>query len=189
MIQLVINSNLLRELDERKLIRAYAKYCYEKEEDASEDNLIKQNLMNLLDWDINGDDGLGLYCGKFESLKRKDIEMLIQLIKTNAHEIKYLSYAPRKVKRLANLKVIRDKQEKQELRRVEHYTDENYELDPKGRGLPAKTCVYEGVTYKSRQECQYKNNLTRAELYKYLALTGQLDKDSPLAKKYLKNEN
>ena len=88
---LVINTNMLRELDERKLIHAYARYVYESEKDLSDDNNIKLNLIRLFDWDINGDNGLGIYCGRFESIKRKDWIKLIQFIKENSYEIEKLS--------------------------------------------------------------------------------------------------
>ena len=83
MIQLVINTTMLREIDERRLINAYARLIYETEVDITDDNVIKVNLIKLFDWDINGDNGLGVYCGKFESIKRKDWITLIQFIKDN----------------------------------------------------------------------------------------------------------
>ena len=64
MIQLVVNTNMLREIDEHKLINAYARLLYNTEEDVTNDTIIRQNLEKLLDWDINGDNGLGIYCGK-----------------------------------------------------------------------------------------------------------------------------
>ena len=72
MIQLIVNTTLLRELDERKLINAYARFEYDSDEDVTNDTIIKSNLTQLFDWDINGDEGLGIYCGKFESIKGKD---------------------------------------------------------------------------------------------------------------------
>ena len=71
MIQLVVNVNLLREIDERKLINAYARFMYNAESDVTDDNKIKENLIQLLDWDKNGDNGLGIYCSKFEKIKKK----------------------------------------------------------------------------------------------------------------------
>ena len=68
MIPLVVNVNLLREIDERKLIRAYARYMVNNESDYSDDTIIRENLKKLLDWDVNGDNGLGIYCGKFEKI-------------------------------------------------------------------------------------------------------------------------
>lgn len=71
MIQLVINVNLLREIDERRLINTYARLVYNEEEDTSDDEIIRRNLESILDWDIRGDRGLAVYCNKFESLKEK----------------------------------------------------------------------------------------------------------------------
>lgn len=71
MLQLIVNVNFLREIDERKLINAYARFIYNDEKDVSDDIQIKENLIQLLDWDKNGDNGLGIYCSKFESIKRK----------------------------------------------------------------------------------------------------------------------
>ena len=50
MIQLVINTSLLREIDERKLINAYARFMYNDEKDTTDDTQIKENLIQLLDW-------------------------------------------------------------------------------------------------------------------------------------------
>ena len=92
MIPLVVNVNLLREIDERKLINAYAHFMYNDEKDISDEVQIKENLIQLLDWDKNGDNGLGIYCSHFESIKNKDWNKLITFIKENHHEIKVLSY-------------------------------------------------------------------------------------------------
>jgi hypothetical protein len=54
MIQLVVNVELLREIDERKLINAYARFMYNDEKDTTDDAQIKENLIELLDWDRNG---------------------------------------------------------------------------------------------------------------------------------------
>ena len=53
MIQIVINTTMLREIDERRLINAYARLIYETEVDITDDNVIKVNLTKLFDWDIN----------------------------------------------------------------------------------------------------------------------------------------
>ena len=66
MIQLVINTNLLREIDERKLINAYARFIYNDEKDITDDEIIRNNLIQLFDWDENGENGLEIYCSKFE---------------------------------------------------------------------------------------------------------------------------
>ena len=171
-IQIVINSVLLREIDERKLIRAYARFVYNSEEDTTNDTNIRENLTQLLDWDENGEDGLGIYCGKFESIKEKDWIKLINFIKENAYEIKNLSYAPRKVKRLEHIKTILDGHESKKKRNIDRCQDENYEVS--GRGKKAKPCEYNGVIYKSRQECEYKTGISRYKLYKYLKETNQI---------------
>ena len=43
MIQLVVNVNLLREIDERKLINSYARFMYNDEKDTTDDIQIKKN--------------------------------------------------------------------------------------------------------------------------------------------------
>jgi hypothetical protein len=172
MIQLVINTSLLREIDERKLINAYAKKVYESEVDVKDDDIIKLNLTKLFDWDINGDNGLGIYCGKFESLKRKDWEKLIQFIKENSYEIELLSRPYVKEKRLESIKVINDVFETKKQHDINRFTNENYQVS--GRGKKARPCIYEGREYKSRQECMYKEGLTKYQLWIYLKETNQI---------------
>ena len=172
MIQLVVNVNLLRELDERKLINTYARYVCNTEEDLSNDNQIKNNLIELFDWDKNGDNGLGIYCSHFEDIKTKDWEFLINFIKENRYEIKNISYSPAKIKRLESIKVINDALETKKQHNIERFTNENYEVS--GRGKKAKPCIFEGRKYKSQQECLYKEKLTKNQLYNYLKSTGQI---------------
>lgn len=171
-IQFVINSNLLRELNERKLINYYARFMYNDESDITNDVQIKNNLIELLDWDKNGDDGLGLYCGKFESLKSKDLDKLIQFIKENGFEIKTIAYRPSKKRKLESIKIINDAIEAKEQANRERCIDINYKIS--GRGKKAKSCIYEGREYQSRQECIYKEDITKNQLYKYLKETNQL---------------
>lgn len=171
-IQLIINSILLRELDERKLINAYARFVYNSEKDTEEDALIRQNLEVLLDWDVKGDDGLGIYCSRFESIKRKDWKFLIDFIKENAYEIRKLSYTPRTEREKEIRKVILSAIERKEKLKAEHFSDENYKVTK--RGKPAKPCNYKGRIYKSRQECVYKEGITQNQLYRYLEKTGQV---------------
>lgn len=171
-IQIVINSVLLREINERKLINAYAHFEYDSDEDVTNDTLIKSNLVQLLDWDINGDKGLGIYCGKFESIKGKDWDRLIQFIKDNRFEIKNLSYSNVKERKLESIKIVNDALEFKEKHNIERFSDENYEVS--GRGKKAKTCEYKGKIYKSRQECIYKEKITKNQLYIYLKETNQL---------------
>ena len=66
-MQLVIKTSLLRELDEYKLVEAYAHLVYVDSADVENDIKIKDNLIKILDWDINGDNGFALYCSKFEN--------------------------------------------------------------------------------------------------------------------------
>lgn len=172
MIQLVVNVNLLREIDERKLINAYAHFMYNDEKDINDDVQIKENLIQLLDWDKNGDNGLGIYCGKFEQLKRKDWEFLINFIKENSYEIELLSRSHVKEKRLESIKVINDVFETKKQHNIKRFTDENYQVS--GRGKKAKPCIYEGREYKSRQECMYKEGLTKYQLWIYLKNTNQI---------------
>ena len=172
MIQLVINTILLREIDERKLINAYAHFVYNDEEDTSNDTIIKNNLIQLFDWDENGDNGLGIYCSKFESIKRKDWEKLIQFIKDNRYEIELLSRPSVKEKKLESIKVVNDALEAKEQHNIERFTNENYTIS--GRGKKARPCTYEGREYKSRQECMYKEGLTKYQLWTYLKSTNQI---------------
>lgn len=172
MIQLVVNANLLRELDERKLINAYARHFYNDEKDVEDDIRIKENLMQLLDWDINGDNGLGIYCSRFESLKRKDWIILVNFIKENYHEIKQIAYIPVKERRLEFNKIVNSFLEAKEQHNIKRFTDENYQVS--GRGKQAKPCIYNGKVYKSRQECIYKEGITKYELYNYLKNTNQI---------------
>ena len=171
-IQLVVNVNLLREIDERKLINAYARHMYNDEKDVTDDIQIKENLIQLLDWDENGDDGLGIYCSKFESIKEKDWIRLIQFIKENHHEIKSISFYPTKKRKLESIKVINDVIENKKKHNTERFTDSNYKVS--GRGKKARPCIYEGREYKSRQECMYKEGLTKYQLWIYLKNTNQI---------------
>ena len=172
MIPIVVNVNLLREIDERKLINSYARYMYNDEKDTTDDVQIKENLIQLLDWDENGDNGLGIYCSKFESIKKKDWIDLIQFIKENHHEIKSLSYSEVKERKLKSIKIVNDIIQAKEQHNIERFSDINYEIS--GRGKKAKTCIYKGKEYKSRQECIYKEGITKNQLYKYLKETNQI---------------
>lgn len=172
MIQLVVNVELLREIDERKLITTYARLLYTTEEDTNNEIKIRENLEQLFDWDINGDDGLGIYCSKFERIKKKDWEFLINFIKSNAFEIKRCSYSEAKERKLKSIKVVNDAIEAKEQHNKERFTNENYEIS--GRGKKARPCVFEGREYKSRQECMYKEKITQSQLYRYLEATNQL---------------
>ena len=166
MFQFVVNANLLRELDERKLINAYARLIYINEEDLTEDNIIRSNLQTILDWDKTGNNGLGIYCGKFESLKRKEFDNLVQFIKINSTEIKNIASQYNKKKRIELKKHIDNTLEAKERRNFERCTNENYQVS--GRGKKAKPIFYNGTWYKSQQECIYKEGITKHQLYKYL---------------------
>ena len=172
MIPLVVNVNLLREIDERKLINAYAHFMYNDEKDISDEVQIKENLIQLLDWDKNGDNGLGIYCSHFESIKNKDWNKLITFIKENHHEIKVLSYSDVKNRKLESIKIVNDALQAKEKHYLERFTDENYKVS--GRGKKAKPCIYEGRSYKSQQECMYKEGLTKYQLWIYLKETNQI---------------
>ena len=171
-IQLVVNVELLREIDERKLINAYARFMYNNESDITDDTQIKENLKQLLDWDENGDNGLGIYCSKFEKIKEKDWEFLINFIKENHHEIKSISFYPVKERKLESIKVINTAIEAKKKYNQERFTSENYKVS--GRGKKARPCTYEGREYKSRQECMYKEGLTKYQIWKYLKDTNQI---------------
>lgn len=172
MLQFVINTTLLREIDERKLINAYARFMYNDEKDTTDDLQIRENLIQLLDWDKNGDNGLGIYCSHFEKLKEKDWNRLIQFIKENHHEIKSISFYPAKERKLESIKVINSVIENKKKHNTERFTDSNYKVS--GRGKKARPCVYEGREYKSRQECMYKEGLTKYQIWKYLKDTDQI---------------
>lgn len=163
---------MLREIDERKLINIYARLFYDSEEDVTNDINIRNNLDQLFDWDINGDNGLGVYCSRFEQIKRRDWDKLIQFIKENHHEIKKLALIPSKARKLESIKIVNNAVEAIKKRNRDRCTQEDYEVS--GRGKKAKTCIYEGREYQSRLECMYKENLTKNQLYRYLKATGQL---------------
>ena len=172
MIQLVVNVNLLREIDERKLINSYARFVYNDEKDITDDVQIKENLIQLLDWDKNGDNGLGIYCSQFEEIKRKDWEFLINFVKENGKEIEFISRGSVKKRKLEFIKVINDSIEKKKQHDIERFTSEEYKVS--GRGKKARSCVYKGKEYKSRQECMYKEGLTKYQLWIYLKETNQI---------------
>ena len=172
MIQLVVNVELLREIDERKLINAYARFMYNNEEDINNDVRIKENLKQLLDWDENGDNGLGVYCNHFEKLKEKDWNKLIQFIKENHHEIKSIAYTPNKERKLKSIKIINSVIENKKKHNIERFNNPEYKVS--GRGKKARPCIYEGRKYKSQQECMYKEGLTKYQIWKYLKETNQI---------------
>ena len=172
MIQLVVNVELLREIDERKLINAYARFMYNDESDITDDNRIKENLIQLLDWDKNGSNGLEIYCSHFEEIKRKDWELLINFIKENGYEIELLSRSHVKERKLESIKIINDVIEEKKQHNIERFTDNNYQVS--GRGKKARPCIYERREYKSRQECMYKERLTKYQLWIYLKETNQI---------------
>ena len=172
MVQLIVNVNLLREIDEDKLLNAYARLIYTNEEDIFNDNKIKENLIQLLDWDKNGDNGLGIYCGKFENIKERDWKILIDLIKENYLRIEKFSRPFVKEKIKEQNKVIDDVIKSKERHNKERFTSENYKVS--GRGKKARPCIYEGREYKSRQECMYKEGLTKYQLWIYLKETNQI---------------
>jgi hypothetical protein len=172
MIQLVVNTNMLRELDERKLINAYARFVYNDGNDVTDDVRIKENLIQLLDWDKNGNNGLEFYCSRFEDLKNKDWNFLINFIKDNSKEIQKLSYSQLKKKKLESVKVINNAIEAKKQHDIKRFTDSNYKVS--GRGKKARPCIYEGREYKSRQECMYKEGLTKYQLWIYLKDTNQI---------------
>jgi len=172
MIQLIVNTNMLREIDERKLINSYARYVYENEVDVTDDNKIIENLKILLDWDKLGSNGLGIFCSKYETIKRNDWPKLIKVIKEHIPEIEVLSRKFIKNKIIENNKKIDDALEALERHRQELFGDPNYQES--NRGKKGKPCEYKGKTYKNRQECIYKEGITKNQLYQYLKKTGQV---------------
>ena len=166
MLQFIILTNMLRELDERSLINHYARLTYLDDSDVVDEVKIKNNLEKLLNWDINGDKGLALYCGKFENLSRKDWIQLTEFIKFHGKEIKEIASRFSKQKKLDNIKEVLDWLDLKEQHNIKVFSDPDYKVTK--RGKPAKTCIYKGKEYKSRQECMYKEGITKAELYKYL---------------------
>ena len=145
---------------------------YNNEDDVNNDIKIRENLIQLLDWDKNGDNGLGIYCSKFENLKEKDWIILINFIKENHHEIKSISFYPAKERKLESIKIINNEIEAKNKHNIERFTDSNYKVS--GRGKKAKPCTYNGKEYKSRQECMYKERLTKYQIWKYLKDTNQI---------------
>jgi len=172
MIQLVINTNMLREIDENKLINYYSRLYYWNKKDITDDNKIRLNLENLFDWDANGDNGLGIFCSKFESIKRKDWEILIQFIKNNGSIIKEKAKPFLNRKREENKKIILSKYQQKKKAEIEYLKSDNYKATTSGK--PAKSCIYEGRIYKSRKECMAKEGIDNFKLYEYLHKTGQV---------------
>ena len=120
----------------------------------------------------NGDNGLGIYCSKFEKIKEKDWEFLINFIKENDSEIELLSRSNIKKRKLESIKIINTAIEAKKKYNQERFTSENYKVS--GRGKKARPCTYEGREYKSRQECMYKEGLTKYQLWLYLKNTNQI---------------
>ena len=164
----IINTNMHRELNERSLVNCYARLVYEDESDTSEYDKIIANLDTILDWDKSGELGLGIYCSRFEKIKKADIAGLVQFIIDHAYEIKELSYAPKKRKREEIYKAMN----LGKIRATERLKDPNYKTS--NRGIKARTCIYEGREYKSRQECIAKEGISNFKLYEYLKKTGQV---------------
>ena len=164
--QIVINTSLLREVSKSKILNYYAHFYYIDEKDLTDRNVIKDNILNLFDWDANGDSGLAVFCSKFESIKRYDLDDIIQFIIDNAEEIKLKSKENHKLRTLEQKKLILTSDQLSEQRKIDHFCDENYEVNPYGK--PAKVTIYEGRVYKSRQECMYKEGITKNQLYQYL---------------------
>ena len=123
-MQLVIKTSLLRELDEYKLVEAYAHLVYVDSADVENDIKIKDNLIKMLDWDINGDNGFALYCSKFEYLKRKDWKKLISLIKINKDDIIRLS-KNKSQQALQNIKEVHSYLENEEAKKIKRYSNIN----------------------------------------------------------------
>ena len=164
--QIVINTSLLREFPKSKFLLCYAKFYYLTDEDISSEGKIQENIVDLLDWDKHGDSGLEIFCSRFESIKRRDLKMLVQYVLDNVNEIKRLSKKYIELRALENQKVIRTNEEILEEKMKKHFCAEDYEVNPYGK--PAKKTIYKGRVYKSRQECMYKEGITKAQLYKYL---------------------
>lgn len=164
--QFVVNSTLLREFPKNLFLLYYAKFYYIDDDDLTNDEKIKQNIIDLLDWDANGDSGLEVFCSRFESLKRNDVAELVKYIKDNSKQIIEKSKESTKIRALEHKKVIREQEEIKEEKMKEHFCNEDYEPNPYGK--PAQETVYEGRIYKSRQECMYKEGLTKNQLYQYL---------------------
>ena len=97
---------------------------------------------------------------------------MIPLLKENHHEIKSIAYTPNKERKLESIKVINDAIEAKKKHNIERFTDENYQIS--GRGKKARPCIYEGRHYISRQECMYKEGLTKYQLWVYLKETNQI---------------
>lgn len=152
-------------MSERVLIHRYAHYFYRSPEDGNNDTVIRQNLEKLLDADGEGGGlGVAVYCSRFESIKKRDWKRLINFIKKNAREIKILSYVPAKQDRIREAQEIRLMLKEKRKRRSKRF--DNYKIS--GRGKKAIPCVYEGRHYLSREECMFRENITKRALYTYL---------------------
>lgn len=167
-MQFIVNTNLLREIDEREFLKAYARLVYTGDLDVTDDATIRVNLIELMDWEKNGSAGLGIYCGKFEKLKEKDFIMLIDKIKEYKEFI--IGESKNSTRKLPHKKEKAIKLET--FKKGDRYKDVNYE--PSNRGKLARPCIYEGREYRSRTECMAKEGLTQNKLYRYLERTGQV---------------
>lgn len=172
MLQLIVNSELLREIDEIALINFYGIWYYENEESVENEIIIKNNLEKILNWDVKGHDGLGIYCGKFENIKRKDWDRLIEFIKDKKYDIqKVANTGQARKRRKSDRKIVLDTLELKEEYNKKRFSDPNYKVS--GKGKKAIPCEYKGKHYQSRQQCKYAENLSDYELYQYLKKTGQ----------------
>ena len=174
----IINSSFIRELDLNKLLRYFADYEYLSDAMIEDDLAMKDAVEDLCDWDRTGNDGLALYCGHFESIKREDMDYLIQYIRDNIESIK------ERIKE--NGSSIREEFKRNKLdndalkirNRKEYYNSDKY----KARDDSRKT-IYKGRVYDSRVQCMTQEGITKAELYKYLVEQNP-DKFPALRKKY-----
>lgn len=170
-MDIFINSNFIRELDLNKLLKYFAKYELINDEMLKDDLTMQDAIEDLCDWDRTGDDGLALYCGHFESIKREDMKFLIDYIRNN------ISSIDSELKEVLNRQKL-DEEALKTKRRLEYYDSDRY-----NKRDDSKKTVYKGRVYDSRNECITKEGITKAELYKYLVEQNP-DNFPALRKKY-----
>jgi len=162
-MDLIINSSFLRELDLSKFLRYFACYEFISDEMLKDDLALEDAIKDICDWDRTGHDGLALYCGHFESIKRNDLEFLIKYIKDNSDKLKEIVEERGSEKREQILREKLDKEALKIRKLKDYYNSDNYKVNKS-----SKKTIYKGREYDSRRECIIKEGITKAELYKYL---------------------
>ena len=171
MTDLIVNSTLLREFEERDLLNYYT-YYVKNQEDIEDEVKIRANLEYILDWERSGEAGLGIYCGKFEYPREVDWQELIKLIKDTGQIILDNKPENAKPKQEGKIKYTTHNEKYLDKYVLNNIFVKEKKVPPR---IAPKGCWYQGVYYPSRYQAIAKTGLKKRELYKYLEETGQLD--------------